>query len=298
MEIRHLRCFSVLAAELHFARAAARLHIEQSPLSRTIKELEDALGARLFDRNRRGTRLTRAGEIFMEDVHRIFTLLEQAQERVRSAARGYYDTLRIAVSDGTEPHLSALLARFREEEPKVGVHLTAVPLSEQLRGLRENTFDAGLARSNNVGDGIVAEPAWSDALKVVMPNSHPLQAHQQVPIKELARYPLVTYHPQVHEGYSNQLSRVLRVLEDEPQIADRVTSLDMMLTLVAAGYGIGFATTAQVTACCHPGITARPITGGDPVLTTYFLRPDGHVSEPLERFITRLHAMSDELATS
>jgi DNA-binding transcriptional LysR family regulator len=297
MEIRHLRCFSVLAEELHFARAAARLHIEQSPLSRTIKELEDNLGVRLFDRNRRGTRLTRAGNIFLEDVHRIFTLLEQAQERAKTAALGYYDTLRIAVSDGTEPHLPALLARCRAEEPEVGVRLTAVPLAEQLRGLRENTFDAGLARSDNVGDGIVAEPAWSDSLKVIMPNRHPLLVHQQVPLQELAHYPLVTYHPKMHEGYSNQLARVLGTLEKEPLIADRATSLDMMLTLVAAGYGVGFATTAQVAICCHPGITVRPISG-DTVLTTYFLRPNGRISETLGRFIARLQTMSDELAFS
>lgn len=66
MEIRHLRCFMALAEELHFARAAAKLHIEQSPLSRTIKELEEELGAQLFIRNTRSTRLTRAGLMLME----------------------------------------------------------------------------------------------------------------------------------------------------------------------------------------------------------------------------------------
>lgn len=78
MELRHLRCFVVLAEELHFTRAAERLHIEQSPLSRTIKELEDDLGALLFNRDRRGTRLTDAGKTFLLDVRRLFTTLDQA----------------------------------------------------------------------------------------------------------------------------------------------------------------------------------------------------------------------------
>ncbi|MBB2931979.1 DNA-binding transcriptional LysR family regulator [Paraburkholderia silvatlantica] len=80
MELRHLRCFLAVAEELHFARAAERLHIEQSPLSRAIKELEEDLGVRLFIRNSRSTRLSRAGQVFKESVPRICTALQQARE--------------------------------------------------------------------------------------------------------------------------------------------------------------------------------------------------------------------------
>lgn len=116
MELRHLRCFMAVAEELHFARAAERLHIDQSPLSRAIKELEEELGTRLFVRTTRSTQLTRAGRLFLEHVPRVFTVLEQARDSVKSSANGFCGQLRIALSDGVTPsRLPALLARSREE---------------------------------------------------------------------------------------------------------------------------------------------------------------------------------------
>ncbi len=114
MELRHLRCFVAVAEELHFVRAAERLHIEQSPLSRAIKELEYDLGVQLFESATRSTRLTWAGQVFLEDVHRVFATIDQAKANVKSAATGYHGTLRIALSDGIAPsRLAALLAQCR-----------------------------------------------------------------------------------------------------------------------------------------------------------------------------------------
>lgn len=84
MELRHLRCFMAVAEELHFARAAERLHIDQSPLSRTIKELEQELGARLFIRTTRNTQLTRAGRLLLGHMPRVFAAVEQARDSVKS----------------------------------------------------------------------------------------------------------------------------------------------------------------------------------------------------------------------
>jgi len=99
LALRHLRYFLAVAEELHFARAAERLHIEQSPLSRAIRELEEDLGEQLFVRNSRSTRLTRAGKLFLEHVPRIFATLQQARDSVKAAANGFNRQLRIALSD-------------------------------------------------------------------------------------------------------------------------------------------------------------------------------------------------------
>ena len=174
MELRHLRCFVALAEELHFTRAAERLHIEQPPLSRAIKELEDELGVVLFDRNRRGTLLTSAGVAFLQDVRRLFTVLEQARENVKAVAAGSQGSLRIAVSDGAiDPRLSAFLAHCREEEPEIEIRLSEVPLAEQVRGLRSGDFTIGFAHAADVGEGIVAETIWQDPLVVALPPIDP-----------------------------------------------------------------------------------------------------------------------------
>ncbi|SFD61249.1 LysR substrate binding domain-containing protein, partial [Paracidovorax konjaci] len=163
MELRHLRCFLAVAEELHFARAAVRLHIEQSPLSRTIKELEEILGEQLFVRTSRSTRLTRAGKLFLEHVPRVFTAVQQARDSVKAATNGFHGQLRIALSDGITPsRLPALLAMCRQEEPEIDIRLFEVPLTQQIKGLHEDLYDVGFAQSDEVGEGITAESVWSD----------------------------------------------------------------------------------------------------------------------------------------
>ena len=184
----------------------------------------------LFDRNRRGTALTPAGAAFLQDIRRLFTVLEQARENVRAVAAGLRGNLRIAVSDGaTDPRLSAFLARCRAEEPEVEIRLSEVPLAEQLRGLRSGDFTIGFAHTADVGDGIVAEPIWRDPLVLAVPARHELLAHREVPLHELGSHPLVLCDPQVCEGYCHQLAQLLRPLEHKPNVVEHASSLDMML---------------------------------------------------------------------
>ena len=296
MELRHLRCFVVLAEELHFMRAAERLHIEQSPLSRTIKELEDELGALLFHRDRRGTRLTQAGGVFLQDVRRMFTVLEHARENVRSVSAGYRGCLRVAISDGAiDFRLATFLARCREEDPEIEVRVTEVTLAEQLRGLRGGDFDLGFAHTNIVNDDVLAEPLLQDSLVTVIPARHPLLVHPTIPLDELSRFPLVMCDPQVCEGYNRELTRVLRSMKEEPTIVEHVASLEMMLILVAAGFGVGFTSATRTATCRHPDVVIRPLATDEAVLTTYLLRLENYNSSlPIERFTTRLQRVLDD----
>lgn len=292
MELRHLRCFLAVAEELHFARAAERLHIEQSPLSRAIKELEEELGVVLFARTTRSTQLTRAGKLFLEHVPRVFMALQQARDSVKAAANGFQSQLRIALSDGiTLSRLPALLALCRQEDPEVEIRLFEVPLSQQIKGLHDDLYDAGFAQSDEVGDGIVAEAAWSDQLMVAVPARHDLLKYKRIPLEEVLRFPLVLCDPQVCEGHARQIERVLRRVDMEPLVAERAASCDLMMALVSAGFAIGFTGAAHIAASREPGVVARPLAGRSPLLTTYLLRPAGEPSETLTHFIARVQAI-------
>ncbi|QUN65400.1 LysR substrate-binding domain-containing protein [Pseudomonas sp. JS425] len=292
MELRHLRYFLAVAEELRFARAAEKLHIEQSPLSRAIKELEEELGVVLFARTTRSTRLTHAGALFLEHVRRVLAAVEQARDSVKSAANGFHGQLRVALSDGITPsRLSALLVLCRQEEPEVEIRFFEVPLSQQIQGLHSDLYDVGFAQSNEVGDGIVAMPAWSDALMVAVPARHPLLAHKRIPLDELLRYPLVLCDPQVCEGHAKHVERVLRRADMEPLIAERVATCDLMMALVSAGFALGLAGAAHIATSRELGVVARPLASRVPPLTTYLLRLDGDPSDELTRFIERVQAI-------
>ena len=289
MELRHLRCFLAVAEELHFARAAQRLHIEQSPLSRAIKELEEELGVQLFARTTRSTRLTHAGKLFTDHVSRVFIALEQARDAVKAAVNGFDGQLRIALSDGITPsRLSTLLARSREEDPEVEIKLFEVPLAQQVRGLHDDLYDAGFSMTEDAGDGIFAESAWDDQLMVAVPARHPVLVYKRIPLEEVLRYPLVLGDPAICEGHARQVDRILRQQAMDLLIAQRVATFDVMLTLVSAGLALGLADAARIASAREPNVVARSLAGKPPMLTTYLLRKDTEPTQALARFIERL----------
>jgi len=122
--------------------------------------------------------------------------------------------------------------------------------------------------------------------------------HRRIPLDEVLRYPLVLCHPEICEGLWQQINRVLRTVDAKPIVADRVPTLDLMMTLVAAGYGLGFAGESQIAACRNPDVIARPLAGRSPMLTTYLLRPDTEPSEQLSRFIDRVSPIDDQASNA
>jgi DNA-binding transcriptional LysR family regulator len=236
LDFRLLRYFIAVAEELHLARAAERLGIEQSPVSRAMRDLESQLGVQLFDRSTRLTRLTWAGQVFLGECRRVQATVEQAVKSAKAAAQGYQGHLRIAICDSlAQPRIATLLARSREDEPELEIRVFELPFAQQLKTLHDDLLDIGFALSNAVHDGLVAEPVWTDPLSVIVPARHPLLAHVQVPLAEALKFPLVLCHPESGSGCRHQIQALLQDAGTPLKLVDEVTSLGVMLTLVGAG---------------------------------------------------------------
>ncbi|MFE9452365.1 LysR family transcriptional regulator [Streptomyces sp. NPDC006739] len=185
MELRQLTYFVAVAEELHFGRAAERLHIVQSAVSQQIQRLERELGAALFDRSPRRVRLTAAGERLLPEARAVLTAAEKARAAVAAPA-----VLRIGTSTGLGAHLDRVLAAFAERAPDVPVELVSLPVAERLGSVAGGRLDAAFVRSADAPPGVRILPLWPDPLVAALPAAHPLAARPEIDLADLAALPL------------------------------------------------------------------------------------------------------------
>ena len=292
MELRHLRYFIVMGEELHLGRAGARLHLDQSALSRSMKELEDDLSVRLFERTTRSTRLTYAGQVFLDEARRVLTAVHQARATVLSAGQGYRGHLRIAISDAlAQPRMTELFALCREKEPDVELRIFEMPVAQLIKALQQDEIDAGFTLFHDSGEGYTAEPLWHDDVAIAMPARHPLLSRKRVTVADALQYPLILCHPEMCRGGYQYVEAMLSKQQDEhgqPTIAEHVSSHESMLMMIGAGYGVGFAINSQIGQFQRLDVVVRPMESGLPPVTTYLMRrTDAVPSEQFLGFIER-----------
>lgn len=289
----------MLAEELHFARAADRLGMEQSPLSRAIRDLERDLGVRLFDRRTRSTRMTWAGQVFLKQAYKVMTVIEQIRTSVVAAARGRQGQIRIGLSDSAAySHAAALLSEFKSIANDLDVRFYELPPTLQIEWLREDLLDVGFVPGPVSSEGIVAEPVWEEKVLVALPSKHRLALMEIVRLSELAGESLLLLEPDSASGSYLHLGGFNRGFFERSQIAGKVNSVSVLLTLIAAGHGIGFATAQQMNSVSVQGVTLRPLKGVDLALTTYLIRPDSLPSDATARFLgwTRQSTLAQKLS--
>lgn len=168
--VGHLRCFVIVAEELHFGRAAERLGMAQPPLSQRIQRLERELGVRLFDRSSRRVELTAPGRLLLDEARDILTRVERVYSVAERARRGEAGTVRAGVpSDLGGPIVAALIAAFRARRPDLRLDLRETGTAEQVRALAEGALDAGVVRHPCDTRDLELGPLLGQPLGVLLP---------------------------------------------------------------------------------------------------------------------------------
>lgn len=196
MELRHLRSFVVLAEELHFGRAAARIPLAQPALSHQIKQLEREVGARLLDRGSSGVRLTQAGELFLPHARATLRQATQAVTAVREQISGITGMLRVGVfAHGAAELTTPVLQAFRAARPGVQLTVRELDFTQQTSELAEHRVDVALVRPPLADDRVRLTPLAMEPRVAVVPAGHPLAGAASVMVDDLLDDPVLAANP-------------------------------------------------------------------------------------------------------
>lgn len=239
--LRELECFTAVAAELSFTRAAARLHLAQPPLSRHIRALEEKVGAALFDRSGRKVVLTVAGSRFQEETRGILSQLNRAADAARRAGSGEVARLRIGfVSAVLTSELVETFRRFRLRHPDIQILLHDLPPAEQLRLIAAGGLDGGFIglRPVETDSGIRFTPWRTERLMAFLPAGHPLGGRAKIALKELAEEAFVAVDSQAAPAFATFVRDRCRQAGFRPRILLESPRAQAVAVMVAAGSGI------------------------------------------------------------
>jgi DNA-binding transcriptional LysR family regulator len=242
VELRHLRYFVAVAEELHFGRAAQRLHLSQPPLSQQIRQLEQMLGHPLLTRTSRSVSLTAAGDAFLQSARRTLRNVQRDIDETQRIARGEVGSLHIGfVGSGMLTGLPAIFRAYHQAYPRVHLHLHESFTSRVMEGLGDGSLDAGILRDGDPADGLNVTPIFSEPFVAVLPANHPRAKQKSISPAALRDEPFV-YFPRA--AGARAFEKPLTIFEQygfRPNIVQEGSHWLSILRLVGAGLGVSIA---------------------------------------------------------
>lgn len=240
-EIRWLEAFVAVAEELHFGRAALRLHTSQSPLSQTIRKLETDLGTRLFERNTRSVALTPAGHALLPRAYRVLQEMRLAREAAQIEEAGIRGKIRIGFS-GAVNHLTLppLTRALRRRHPDIELDLTSrVRTADGLASVVNGTLDlAFVGLPDSPSPSITARLIAREEVGAVLPLDHPLAREKSIPLHSLAGDDFISPPMDGSSSMTEVLLASCMAAGFRPRVVQELSDPYMVLTFVAAGVGV------------------------------------------------------------
>ncbi len=274
IELRHLRSFLVLAEELNFTKAAARLHVAQQALSTQIQQLEEELGVALFVRTTRRVELTAGGSILLAKAPEALRHVDEVLASVKREAAGAGSLTLGLLATSLLSFTPKLLRAFAAEWPNVTVSVRNIPFSDPTGGVGDRQCDAALVWEPFVAGELACEALFHDPRVAVLAADHPLARLDRVPAALLAQEPFVWVDDM------DPLARDFWTLAEQrggqpPKIGARITGFEDLFAAVRAGQAVASSPASIAGALPWPDLTTRPVDGLPPAVVAICWHPGG-----------------------
>lgn len=287
-----------VAEELHFGRAAKRLHISQPPLSRQVRDLEWELGVELFHRTRRTVRLTPAGETLLEEARQLLARLDRAIHRTQLAAEGRTGRLSIGFSEAAihSGLLPLAVGRYRERFPEVAIELTELVSKEQPAALREGRIDVAFAYVPPAAAPlfVVERLVLHDRLVMALPSRSPGGGARRPSVTDLRGATLILFRRDLAPALHDDIRHSLRQRGLEPARVQEVVQTETALAFVAAGIGIALVP-QSIASVGRAGVSFLPVRGLGVRLDTHLVWRRANRPPALASFLDEVRAAARKL---
>lgn len=260
---RQLSLFVALAEEAHFAKAAERMHISQSALSRSIAALEQSLGVRLFERTSRRVALSEAGQSYLGYATRLLFEFDAARLAAQRAQSGLQGTVKVGYMDlAIVSFLPELIARFRRLHPEIEVQLHYGWSEKQKEDLRSGRIDVGFLVGSYPARDICSRVVSEQRLVAVLPAGHPLTSKQIIDVLDLAHEPFIMGTKTEWQSLINTINAFCSTHGFLPSVVQEAPTRDSIFGLVAAGLGVSIYTDVALKVT-RPEISIIPLADAE-----------------------------------
>lgn len=259
MELRHLRYFVAVAEELHFGRAATRLHMSQPPLSQQVRALEDEIDVQLFARSGRGVVLTAAGKEFLEYARQVLAQVEQAVRSAQGVQRGELGRLSVGfITSMAYTYLPWVLRVFRSRHPRVELTLTEQESWSQLNAIQEGRLHVGIVRGPVDALGLESVRALSEPFLVALPDDHPFAGARSIQLKKLAAEAFILFPRHIGGRFYAEVMQLFQEAGFTPNVVQEAVQMHVAVGLVSARIGVTLVP-ASTALLPMPGVVFRPL---------------------------------------
>jgi DNA-binding transcriptional LysR family regulator len=287
MELRRLRYFVAVAEELHFRRAADRLHLAQPALSQQVRKLEVEIGVDLFHRSRRGVTLTPAGSVFLDEARRLLRHADEAARTARNARTGKAGRVRVGhLADAVPPTLLRGIAAFAARNPGVEIVPETIAARSGVEDVRSGRLDVAIISLPAPVEGLKVTPFATEGTVAAVPDRHLLSGRASIPLDALAETPLILLPRPTNPAFYDAVLGACRAAGISPQLIDvSEPQVEHALLLVASGIGVALLPASAADRYSTVGVSFRPLDAPSPTTELALVSRADAIEVPIAAFL-------------